>query len=220
MAGTVVVTSHEQGRRRVRRIVLTATADAADGSFPATVLPSFEGRIVEVQVNPGPAATAITLANPSAASDDIIDTSTPHGFTAGQAVRFKTLTGGTGLTINTVYFVSATSLAAQTFRVSAAASPDTPLGFTTDITAGTVTADMFDAPTDNYDITLIDANGFDRLQGLTVDRDITNSEVRPIVFSGTSINPIVESGDVLTLTIANNSVVRAVTVVTIMYAPV
>jgi hypothetical protein len=218
MAGTVTVTSHAQGRRRVRRIVLACTADAADGSFPATVIPAFEGRIVEVQVNPGPPATVITLAT-SAASDDIIDTAAPHSYTAGTPVRFKTLTGGTGLVVNTTYYVSATSLAAQTFRVSAAASPDTPLGFTTDITAGTVTSSMFDAPTDNYDITLLDANGFDRLQGLGANRDITNSEVAPIVFSGTSINPIVELGDVLTLTIANNTVVRATADVVIMYAP-
>ena len=129
------------------------------------------------------------------------------------------MTGGTGLTANTTYYVSATSLAATTFRVSAALTPDTPLGFSTDITAGTVTSSMFDAPTDNYDITLLDANGFDRLQGLGANRDITNSEVAPIVFSGTSINPVVTYDDVLTLTLANNSVVRAVVVLTFLIAP-
>jgi hypothetical protein len=118
-----------------------------------------------------------------------------------------------------VYYVSATSLAAQTFRVSAAATPDTPLGFSTDITAGTVTADMFAAPTDNYDITLVDQDGIDRLQGLGANRDITNSEAAPIVYSGTAINPVVEVNETLTLTIANNSVVRAVVVVTILYEP-
>jgi hypothetical protein len=218
MAGTVVTTSHEGGRRRVRRIVLTATGDAADGSYPATVIPSFEGRIVEVQTNPGPAATVITLAT-SAAADDIIDTAAPHAYTAGTPVRFKTLTGGTGLTANTIYYVSATSLAAQTFRVSAALTPDTPLGFTTDITAGTVTSNMYDAPTDNYDITLTDANGIDKLQGLGANRDITNSEAAPIVFTSTSINPIVSYDDVLTLNITNNSVTWGVIVVTILYAP-
>lgn len=220
MAGSVVVTSHEQGRRRVHRLVLTCTADASDGSFPATVIPAFEGRIVEFQVNPGPAATVITLSNPSSASDDIIDTTAPHGYTAGTAVRFKTLTGGAGLTANTVYYVSATSLGSTTFRVSAAASPDTPLGFSTDITVGTVTSDMVDAPADNYDYTLTDANGFDRLQGLGANRDVSTSEDSPVVFSGTSINPVVELGDVLTLNVTGNTVVRAVAVVTILYAPV
>jgi hypothetical protein len=131
MAGTVVVTSHEQGRRRVRRIVLTCTADAAAATFPATVIPAFEGRIVEIRTNPGAVA-----------------------------------------------------------------------------------------PTDNYDITLVDADGIDRLRGTGVDRDTANSEAAPVVFSGTSINPVVDLGDVLTLTIANNAVNSAVIVVNIEYAPV
>jgi hypothetical protein len=83
--------------------------------------------------------TAVTLAT-SAAADDIIDTATEHGFEAGCPVYFPTLTGGTGLTAATViYYVVATSLAAQTFRVAL-----TPGGsahvFSTDITAGTVRA--------------------------------------------------------------------------------
>src|SRR6188472_3185873 len=122
MAGTVTAVVDAGGRRNVRSLVVTATGDAADGTYPATVLPSFEGRIIEIQTNPGPAATMVTLAT-SAASDDIIDTSGSHGYVAGTPVRFKTLTGGTGLTANTTYYVSATSLAATTFRVSAALTP-------------------------------------------------------------------------------------------------
>lgn len=99
------------------------------------------GRVGHDQTGVGDGRTvtpsAVTLAT-SAALDDIIDTSGAHGYSAGNEVRFPTLTGGAGLVAGTHYFVSATSLAAQTFRVSAAASPDTPLGFTTDITAGTV----------------------------------------------------------------------------------
>ncbi len=219
MAGTVVTNSHDRGRGGVHRLVMTATGDAADGSFPATVIENIEGKILEFRTNPGPAANVITLST-SAAADDIIDTAAPHNFTAGMPVRFKTLTGGTGLTTNTTYYVSATSLAAQTFRVSAALSPDTPLGFSTDITAGTVTADMFDAPTDNYDVALTNQNGIDVLQTLGQNRDITNSETGVLVYSGTSINPVVENGDVLTLAITNNSVVRAVVVCELVYADV
>lgn len=216
MAGTVTFAHSAEGR--VRTITATCTADAADGSFPATALPRFEGFLKTIRTNPGPAATAITLAT-SAASDDIIDTAAPHGFEAGTPVRFKTLTGGTGLTVNTVYYVSATSLAEQTFRVSAALSPDTPLDFSADITAGTVTADMVDAPTDNYDITLVDGDGIDRLQGVGVNRDVTNSEEGVIVFASTSEHPVVDIAETLTLTVANNSVTRAVVVVTIVYVP-
>lgn len=38
------------------------------------------------------------------------------------------------------------------------------------------------APTDNYDITLLDENGFDALEGKLVDRDTANNEtVYPLV---------------------------------------
>ena len=73
----------------------------------------------------------------SAAADDIIDTGAAHGFVAGDIVVFNELTGGAGLSADTPYQVSSTSLAAQTFRVKAAAG-GADLGFTTDITAGNV----------------------------------------------------------------------------------
>jgi hypothetical protein len=73
----------------------------------------------------------------SAAADDIIDTTTAHGFVAGDRVVFTALTGGTGLTTDREYFVIATSLGAQTFRVSETLG-GSGVNFTTDITAGTV----------------------------------------------------------------------------------
>ena len=82
------------------------------------------------------AGTAVALAT-SAAADDIIDTATAHGFSANDQVKFTSLTGGTGLTAETVYYVSSTSLAAQTFRVSATRG-GAALGFSADITAGNV----------------------------------------------------------------------------------
>lgn len=79
---------------------------------------------------------AVTLAT-SAAADDIIDTATAHGFAAGDAVVFPTLTGGTGLTTGRVYYVIAANLAAQTFQVSTTAG-GAAVNFSADITAGTV----------------------------------------------------------------------------------
>ena len=79
----------------------------------------------------------VTLANPSAAADDIIDTTGAHGFAANDVVRFTALTGGAGLVIDTDYYVVSTSLASTTFRV-AATRGGSALGFSTDITAGTV----------------------------------------------------------------------------------
>lgn len=77
----------------------------------------------------------VALANPSAALDDIIDSSAAHGFVAGDAIKFTALTGGTGLVVDTTYYVVATSLAATTFRVAATRN-GAALGFSTDITAG------------------------------------------------------------------------------------
>ncbi len=68
------------------------------------------------------------------------------------------------------------------------------------------------APTDNYDITLIDQDGLDRLNGAGLNRDTANSERAPVPGS-----PLVVMGDSLTLTIANNAVNSAVVVVSFYY---
>lgn len=60
------------------------------------------------------------------------------------------------------------------------------------------------APTDNYDITLVDAEGVDAAQGLLANRDTANTEDAAIVYSGTGTHPRVNSK--LTFTLANNAV--------------
>jgi hypothetical protein len=82
------------------------------------------------------AGDPVTLAT-SAAADDIVDTATPHGFAVGNRVRFPSLTGGAGLTVDVVYYVIAASLGSTTFQVSATKG-GTAVNFTTNITAGTV----------------------------------------------------------------------------------
>jgi len=77
----------------------------------------------------------VTLANPSAAADDIIDTVAAHGFTVNQRVRFESKTGGTGITVGTDYFVIAANLAATTLQVSLTLG-GAAVDFSTDITAG------------------------------------------------------------------------------------
>ncbi len=73
------------------------------------------------------------------------------------------------------------------------------------------------APTDNYDITLIDGDGIDRLQGVGANRDTATSEQLPIVYSGTSVGPPVSKDETLTLTFANNVVNSAIVVGNIYY---
>ncbi|MGE0363365.1 MAG: hypothetical protein AB7R67_21815 [Vicinamibacterales bacterium] len=73
-------------------------------------------------------------------------------------------------------------------------------------------------PTDNYDITIVDGNGLDVLQGAGANRDTANTEAVAIVFSGTSVHPVVDETDTLTLTIANTSVNSATITITLVYA--
>ncbi|MGE0460904.1 MAG: hypothetical protein AB7Q16_06005 [Vicinamibacterales bacterium] len=127
-AGTVTQTHFRVGN--IRKVVFACTADAANGSFPATAISvPIEGRLIQLITDPG--ATA---------------------------------------------------------------------------------------PTDNYDITLVDGNGLDVLQGVGANRDTAVTEAAAIVFSGTSVHPVVDESDTLTLTIANNIVNSATLTVTLVYA--
>lgn len=128
MAGTITLSHQEIGH--IRKITATCTGDAADGSYPDTALPSFEGRLLQLKTNPG--ATA---------------------------------------------------------------------------------------PTANYDITLVDANGIDVLQSAGLNRHTTNSEVAAIIFASSSVHPYVDATDVLTLNIDANIVNSAGIVIELYYAP-
>lgn len=54
MAGTITLQHYTIGN--VRKVVATCVADAADGSFPDTVLPSIEGRLLSLATIPGDTA--------------------------------------------------------------------------------------------------------------------------------------------------------------------
>ncbi len=127
MAGSSITFVHYTAGP-IKKIVATLTGDDTDGSFPATALPKFSGKLLTLETNPG--ATE---------------------------------------------------------------------------------------PTDDYDLTLVDGDGLDRLQGVGVDRDTTTSEEVAIVFSGKELRAYVAMQDTLTLTPANNSVNDAIIVITIYY---
>ena len=100
----------------------------------ASVVSVFAGAAV-VDESPN-AGAAVELAT-SAASDDIIDTATAHGLKAGDRVHFPALTGGTGLSVGTAYYVISANLASTSFQVSATPG-GSAVNFTADITAGEV----------------------------------------------------------------------------------
>ena len=73
------------------------------------------------------------------------------------------------------------------------------------------------APTANYDITLIDGDGLDRLQSVGLNRHTTSTEQVPVVYTSTSVNPPVGVDETLTLTFANNSQTSAIIVGNLYY---
>lgn len=60
----------------IRAITATCTASSTDGSFPATVMPVFEGRLLDLAVNPGAVA-------PQAAYDLVINDQNGHDVLEG-----------------------------------------------------------------------------------------------------------------------------------------
>jgi len=73
------------------------------------------------------------------------------------------------------------------------------------------------APTAAWDLTLVDVEGADRLQGVGANRSATATEQVGIVYSGTSLHPPVAIGEALTLTPAGNSVNSAQIHIVIYY---
>jgi hypothetical protein len=74
------------------------------------------------------------------------------------------------------------------------------------------------APTSLYDVTIADALGHDVLEGVGMNRSATVVEKAPIVYSTTSIHPVVTPSDVLTMSVANNSVHSAGITVVLYFA--
>ena len=72
----------------------------------------------------------------AAASTDLFSL-TAHGYVAGSPATFRGLTGGAGITAEQEYFVIASGLTADLFRVSATLGGST-INITTDLTGGTV----------------------------------------------------------------------------------
>jgi hypothetical protein len=125
--GSVLVTHHTIGH--IRKVIAVCTGSVDNGTIPATALPSFEGRLLDLMTIPG-------------------------------AVK----------------------------------------------------------PTDQYDVTVETADGFDVLQGVGADRATATNQKAAIVYSGTGTHPTVDEGDVLTLKIANQAVHSAVVTIHLYYA--
>lgn len=95
--------------------------------------------IKALQEVPNPSATSIALdpgnvvTTATGEADTELFTSTAHGLAVGDSIRFQSLTGGTGLSVNTTYFIK-TVPDANSFTLSASKGGATA-AFSTDVTA-------------------------------------------------------------------------------------
>lgn len=115
-----------------------------------------------------------------AAATDLL-TSTAHGLAVGDRVSFTTLTGGTGLATDTPYFVIASGLTANAFKVSTT-SGGSAVNFTTDITAGSWMLLQDEAPFGLSD-TPDDSTTFG-YQDLVISEDSTERKDRVLIVGG------------------------------------
>jgi hypothetical protein len=106
----------QMGQVHLSYHVFNTSADAAPDTWGVT--------------SPGKSVTAV------AATD--IFTSTAHGFSQGDTVKFSGITGGSPLSTSTLYYIIAGSLTANTFQVSTSQA-GSAVNLTADLTAGTVT---------------------------------------------------------------------------------
>ena len=69
-----------------------------------------------------------------------------------------------------------------------------------------------------YDISIDDAEGHDVLEGVGDNRSASATEKALVVYSSTSVHPVVDDTDTLTFKIANNNVNSAIVVAKLYYA--
>lgn len=70
---------------------------------------------------------------------------------------------------------------------------------------------------DNYDITLVDVNGIDRLQACGENRDTVNKEEAAIVFASSILHPTVRGGEAFDVTLGGNNDTSSSGVIIIRY---
>ena len=137
MSYQLIQRSDPSYREAYNRIIMASWANLTDSNF----ISQLEADATGAKVLSGLYGPAIALANPSAHADDIFDTTPDHGFSAGDAVVFSSLTGGDATTaalVGRVVWVVPTSLAAKTFRVALTPGGSAITWGTADLTAGNV----------------------------------------------------------------------------------
>lgn len=164
----------------------------AVGSQAGTITVSAGGSNFTIAI-PASADLAFTGATGSAATDLI--TKTAHGLVAGDRVYFTTLTGGTGLSLNTNYFVIATGLTADAFAVSTTSG-----GAAVDITVNYTVVSYSKAVSrlirfKREKVITVEENGVETLRRSWLT--FQNATTWPLIPAGTSAYTVTVNGTVL-----------------------
>jgi hypothetical protein len=109
----------------------TSSSGATLAASLAGLTPATYTRTMVVRARIGADVTGVT----GTAATDLIN-KTAHGLVAGSRIAFSALTGGAGLSVDTGYYVIASGLTADAFKVSTTVG-GAAVNFTTDFTAGT-----------------------------------------------------------------------------------
>jgi len=115
--------------------------------------------------------------------------------------------------------VSASSSISPSVSHSASTSPSSSASPSASTSPSASLSPTDAPPTYGYDVYLYDQTGYDLLEGVGEDRDRSATEQVPIVYSGTSVNPVVDEEDTLTLTISGNAVASALINISLYYTP-
>lgn len=147
----------------------------------------FLARDLVIEVESAEVVGAVAnLTTPFGEADTELLTDAAHGLVAGDRIRFTALTGGAGLTVGTDYYVIATGLTANDFKVSLIQG-GTAVDFTTDLTAGSYT---------KITSTWVHIGG---LQSLSHKPATERADATDMDSNGRSENIVVQRGDTWTL---------------------
>jgi len=70
----------------------------------------------------------------------------------------------------------------------------------------------------NWDVQILDQSGYDVLEGLGMNRSDVLSQQTAILYASTSVNPVVDESDALTLVVGGNTVASAFVGIDLYYA--
>ncbi len=229
MAGIVTQAHYAQGHIHI--VHFEATADAADGSFPRTVITTpIEGRLKKLVTNPG--GTASTSISPSTSTSPSASISPSVSASASSSPSASPSPSSSGSSTSPSSSISpsrsgsssispSTSLspsASTSLSPSSSRSPSASISPSSSISPSASASPTIASPTTNYDVQLVDQTGYDLLEGVGMNRSASASQHAAVLYSSTSVNPVVDDSDTLTLVIDNHFAVSAQVVIDLYYA--